>query len=521
MSGLLDYGQSLSPRSKTSIGDIQQRVSAIRSTLGRRNKSRANALKAAHNGFHSASNLSSVLDVRSLSDLGVGISSDSVECFTFFKVNSTLHLLCSDHVVAAQSQSKSTQSQLHRHGQRHPDPLSLCKPSSDSPTSMSMPFFHRTASDPHSETVRHLDEAQNGESNHSRARTLKPSMLHRAASSKSATKQRSKHEVSRSTTTHSVTLNVENGLSPIHRRRHRHRPRHRVKESVPLFLSKLQRDKHLRSVIGNVLSQSVSLQNGSTSPPIASAVVPDFSENTSPQSTGSEDGAVSESQSVEALHRKIEELESKLKAHSNTVSTLQSAIGRVEEERDAATKKLEELMQREDVHRHSVSLEMDFEPNPGAAAAAVPVMVMGPEPDPKDMAISMEALKSQNVELSSLADALALNLRRKEQSLEDALEAVHALTRDQDVDFGLIHDEPSKSVSRSLTEQEIMAIDHSNVQLEGNVEMEQSEIPEMSEMPDIPEMVLFSNEDNGSQRGRHSFSRGIANKLRALSSSIK
>ena len=89
ISGLLDYGQSLSPRPKTTtIGDIQQRVSALRSTLGRRHESKANALKARHSGFSSASNVESVLSARSLSEFGFEAeSAEFVPRFQSTKMN--------------------------------------------------------------------------------------------------------------------------------------------------------------------------------------------------------------------------------------------------------------------------------------------------------------------------------------------------------------------------------------------------------------------------------------------------
>eukprot|EP01083_Nonionella_stella_P024997 68844_1 len=229
------------------------------------------------------------------------------------------------------------------------------------------------------EDTKESEEMVRKQRKHERAMSMMPSLLNRA-------------KTYDHNTTHRTQL-----------RGHGHSNAHhnRAMPSMPNFLSKLQNDNQLKSIISNVFTQSIQPQT---------------------------------------KHKKHQH-QHKIGDLEKTIQGLKDTIAKMEAKREAGMNAMNGMENEE----------------------------------------QMKVLKDKNKELQTLADALSINLKRKQQSLEEALHAIHTLGVDE---------EEERSISRSLT-------DGSKC-----------------------EPYVSSEDDQCDSDRRQSFTKGIARKLRSLSSSL-
>ena len=284
------------------------------------------------------------------------------------------------------------------------------------------------------------------------------------------------------------------------------RHHNRAMPSMPNFLSKLQHDNQLKNIITNVFSQTNSHHQqvpygrhhhvrgrtvGINTMPTIPVPIPKFipqskSHPMNGKKHGKKNGNNNNNKKVKLLQRKISNLEETLNSYQNimkenteTVAILKKTISKIQAQRDQATKTIN-LLEKEN----------------------------------KNIANNQEIikLKNKNLELQSLADALAMNLARKEQSLEEALNAIHVLNEekdDLDQETEGIDDDGgnySHNNSKSLTEGEILSLSHS-IQA---IDDEDSNDDDSNDSNDS----IINNKKDGS------FRKGIARRLRSLSNSL-
>jgi len=200
----------------------------------------------------------------------------------------------------------------------------------------------------------------------------------------SSRRKQQKHEraLTISSSISSAITHRSNGAAAVHlnhvqRVAHGQNAHVRAMPSMPNFLSKLQSDSQLKTIITSVFNQS----NPKAVQPRVPAQV-----------------QAAPTQNIHALQHKITSLESRLSSYqqliretNQTVKMLKKTISKIESQRDDANKQIEALMKQQ--NKESEILQ----------------------------------LRNKNVELQSLAEALSVNLARKEQSLEEALNAIHSL----------------------------------------------------------------------------------------------